>query len=57
MELVLKRGHFAQIPDEEIQLRSSVGQLCAGGCDISGTHTLSYGTGAAEKTATAHCSW
>jgi hypothetical protein len=41
------------IADEEIRLRSSVGSLCVGGADISGTHTLSYG----ERTAVAHCSW
>merc|ERR1719203_77032 len=38
-------------------MRSSVGMLCAGGADISGTHTLSYGKGPSQKTAVAHCSW
>jgi predicted dehydrogenase len=44
------------ISDELITLRSSVGSLCAGGADISGTHTLSYGS-EPERTAVAHCSW
>lgn len=46
----------AGISDETIVLRSSVGSLCVGGADISGTHTLSFGV-EPERTAVAHCSW
>ena len=44
----------AGVPDSDITLHSSVGTLCAAGCDIAGVHTLSYGGG---RTAIAHCSW
>jgi hypothetical protein len=49
------------VADEDVKLRSSVGRLCAAGCDIAGVHTLSYGGGGASpaltRTAVAHCSW
>eukprot|EP01047_Picozoa_sp_COSAG01_P066873 COSAG01_NODE_9321_length_2484_cov_7.972327_3_plen_101_part_00 len=40
------------VADEDVKLRSSVGRLCAAGCDIAGVHTLSYGGGGAPAAVT-----
>ena len=46
------------VADDDVCMISSVGSLCAAGCDIAGVHTLSYGqAGQSTRTAIAHCSW